>query len=72
MAKELAITLNGESHSFSIRNGSTIRDLIDSLQIGPQPVLVELNGEALYSREFSGKTVEEGDRIEIIRMVAGG
>ena len=72
MASPFTITLNGEAHIFSPGETSTVRDLIESLQLGPQPVLVELNGEALYAREFSDKTIGEGDRVEIIRMVAGG
>lgn len=36
------------------------------------PVLVERNGEALFPREFESTLLADGDRVEIIRVVAGG
>jgi thiamine biosynthesis protein ThiS len=35
-------------------------------------VVVEHNGEAVAPSEFAGKHLREGDRLEIIRIVAGG
>ena len=35
-------------------------------------MLVELNGIALFPREFAATTLQEGDRLELMRMVAGG
>lgn len=68
----MTITLNGEDCDFPENSSFTVTDLIKKLDLGPQPVLVELNGEALYEREFDEKTVEDGGKVEIIRMVAGG
>jgi len=45
--------------------------ILTHLDLG-YPVLVELNGTALFPREFPSVPVQEGDRIEIMRMVAGG
>jgi thiamine biosynthesis protein ThiS len=50
----------------------SIRDFVKTLPIGDQPVLVELNGEAVLNREFDEKFVSTGDTVEVIRMVAGG
>jgi thiamine biosynthesis protein ThiS len=36
------------------------------------PMLVELNGGALFPREFAKTLLQEGDRLELLRMVAGG
>jgi thiamine biosynthesis protein ThiS len=36
------------------------------------PMLVELNGAALFPREFANTVLQEGDRLELLRMVAGG
>ena len=36
------------------------------------PMLVELNGGALFPREFATTQIQEGDRLELLRMVAGG
>ena len=45
--------------------------LLDHLAPG-YPVLVELNGTALFPREFPVQALKEGDRLELMRMVAGG
>ena len=50
----------------------TVGTLLETLELGQAPVLVDLNGEAVLSREFEGRAVCEGDVIEIIHMVAGG
>lgn len=38
----------------------------------PKSVVVELNGEAVAPSEFSNYKVKEGDRLEIVKIVAGG
>jgi sulfur carrier protein len=35
-------------------------------------VVVEHNGEAVAPSEFATRTVRAGDRLEIVRIVAGG
>ena len=36
------------------------------------PVVVELNGEALPPSEFKNRTIRVGDKLEIVKIVAGG
>jgi thiamine biosynthesis protein ThiS len=38
----------------------------------PRSVVVELNGDAIASSEFAQRQVREGDRMEIVKIVAGG
>lgn len=38
----------------------------------PRSVVVELNGDAVAPSEFSHRQVQPGDRLEIVRIVAGG
>jgi thiamine biosynthesis protein ThiS len=38
----------------------------------PRSVVVELNGEAVAPSEFSNRVVNAGDRLEIVKIVAGG
>lgn len=38
----------------------------------PRSVVVELNGEAVAPSEFPARPVAPGDRLEIVRIVAGG
>ena len=49
-----------------------ISDLLVSLNLPLTSLLVEHNGLALLRREWSQSKVAEGDRIEIVRIVAGG
>ena len=67
----MIVILNGQSREFADKSLS-ITAMIERLGIGQQPVLVELNGEAILTREFEGRSVNDGDVIEVIRMVAGG
>ena len=38
----------------------------------PRSVVVEHNGEAVPPSEFQRRTLQAGDRLEIVRIVAGG
>lgn len=67
----MKITLNGAPREFP-ETTLTISSLLEAVGLGPQPVLVERNGLAVLRREFDETPVEEGDTIEIVRMVAGG
>ena len=64
------ISLNGETAD--VRDAKTIAELIERYQLPPQSILVEHNGFAVHRREWSERALVEGDRIEFIRVVAGG
>ncbi len=38
----------------------------------PRSVVVELDGEAVAPSEFSGRQIQAGSRLEIVKIVAGG
>jgi thiamine biosynthesis protein ThiS len=38
----------------------------------PRSVVVEMNGEAVAPSEFPQRQLNPGDRLEIVRIVAGG
>jgi len=42
------------------------------LKLSPKMILVEHNNRALLRTEWKGLTLEHGDRLELIRVVAGG
>jgi thiamine biosynthesis protein ThiS len=48
-----------------------VERLLAHLRLG-YPVLVELNGLALFPREFASSRLQDGDKLELMRMVAGG
>jgi sulfur carrier protein len=45
--------------------------LIDN-KLPPRSVVVEHNGEAVAPSQFSRRRLAEGDRLEIVKIVAGG
>ena len=67
----MELTINGQTHSFPEAE-ITVSALLNELGFSNQPVLVELNGRALFPREFAVTPVREGDRLELIRLAAGG
>jgi thiamine biosynthesis protein ThiS len=66
----MRISLNGEQTDS--RGAATVAELITRFELPPEAVLVEHNGVALHRREWPQKALADGDRIEIIRVVAGG
>ena len=66
----MTISLNGES--VDTREAKTIAELINRYQLPPQSILVEHNGLAVHRHEWEEQPLSEGDRIEFIRVVAGG
>ena len=66
----MTISLNGES--VDTREAKTIAELIDRYQLPPQSILVEHNGLAVHQHEWPKQALAEGDRIEFVRVVAGG
>jgi len=66
----MKISLNGET--VDVREAKTIAELVECYQLLPQSILVEHNGVALHRYEWPGSALSEGDRVEFIRVVAGG
>ncbi|MGK0189955.1 MAG: sulfur carrier protein [Verrucomicrobiales bacterium] len=67
----MTIHLNGKEHD-TADGTSHIGDLLDELKLSGQPVLVEHNGNALFPRDFESILLKPNDKIELIRVVAGG
>ena len=45
---------------------------LEKLGVNPRTVAVEYNGEIIERTWFSAVILNEGDRVEIVRMVGGG
>jgi thiamine biosynthesis protein ThiS len=69
-AHEVGIVVNGEPHS--VAAGSSVLDLLDSLDLHPRMVAVEYNGAIIRRPLFGGTTLVAGDRLELVRFVQGG
>jgi sulfur carrier protein len=66
----MTISLNGKT--VDTREAKTIAELIDRYQLPPQSILVEHNGLAVHRHEWAERSLAQGDRVELIRVVAGG
>jgi sulfur carrier protein len=64
------VTANGDE--VTLRDTSTIYDLLEHLGLGARWVLVERNGEPVGRDELATTVLVEGDRLELVRAVAGG
>ncbi len=50
----------------------TIEVFLVAQNLLPRSVVVEHNGEAVAPSEFSRRQVQAGDKLEIVKIVAGG
>lgn len=66
----MKIQLNGNPHE--IEAPMTVSALLESIGFGGKPVVVELDEQALFPRDFPHTRVGEGARVEIVTLAAGG
>jgi sulfur carrier protein len=66
----MKVWINGEPAEM---NGVTnVAELVVHYGLQPNTVLIEHNATALHQREWGQRLLAEGDRIEFVRVVAGG
>jgi sulfur carrier protein len=66
----LSIFVNG--HARQVSGTMTLRELAASCGLDARQLLVELNRQTLSREEWPGRALQHGDRVEFIRVVAGG
>jgi sulfur carrier protein len=66
----MRVTANGEA--YELPAARTISEFIRDRGLYPQFVVVELNGEPLERSRYDEVQLQDGDRIELVRAVAGG
>ena len=66
----MQVQVNGEERTLAA--GVTVAGLLTELDIRPDRVAVELNLNILDRSEFDRRSLQEGDRIEIISFIGGG
>jgi sulfur carrier protein len=64
------VIANGQSLSVTLP--ATIESFLVQRGLPPRSVVVELNGQAVVPSEFGQRRIQAGDRLEIVRIVAGG
>ncbi len=64
------VRLNGDLAD--ARGAQTVAELAVRYGLHPTSILIEHNGVALHRREWTERELAENDRVEFIRVVAGG
>jgi thiamine biosynthesis protein ThiS len=70
MNKENIIIANGRR--VEARVPCSLEEFLKSQALLPRSVVVEHNGEAVAPSEFASRQLAAGDRLEIVKIVAGG
>jgi sulfur carrier protein len=66
----MKVIANGDP--VELPDGATVDDLLVALGLGGKWVIVEHNREPVARAEMAVTVLVEGDRIELVRAVAGG
>lgn len=66
----IQVRLNGKERE--IDSGLSVQELVESLDLNPKLIVVELNGEILSRDSFGEVQVSEGDQVELVHFVGGG
>ena len=64
--------VTANSQEVSARLPCTIEEFLVAQGLAPRSVVVEHNGEAVAPSEFAKRQLNAGDRLEIVKIVAGG
>ncbi|MDQ2872748.1 MAG: sulfur carrier protein ThiS [Candidatus Eremiobacteraeota bacterium] len=70
MTQTIRAAVNGEVREFP--EGTTIAQLLQTLERPSVGIAVALNDRVVRRFEFVSQVLADGDRIEIIKAVAGG
>ena len=64
------VVANGKPRE--VNDGMSITDLLSEYGWKPEWVVVEYNGEPLERARYPNVRLQAGDKLEIVRAVAGG
>jgi sulfur carrier protein len=67
---DVRVLANGAE--FEIESGTSVAAFIRSRGLDPRFVVVERNGEPLARNRYEDVELADGDRLELVRAVAGG
>lgn len=66
----MRVIVNGKPHE--VAEGTTVTDLLAEMKLAEAPVIVERNGEIVRRPDQTQTQLHENDRLELVRLVAGG
>jgi sulfur carrier protein len=64
------VSVNGQARQ--VREGTTVAQLVESLELKTKYVAVEVNLQLVPRQEHAEHGLAEGDRVEIVTLVGGG
>ena len=64
------VTANGTETEAAVP--CSLEEFLTAQNLLPRSVVVEHNGEPVSPSDFAARKVQAGDRLEIVRIVAGG
>jgi sulfur carrier protein len=65
----MKIIVNGEEKSIA---GMTVFEYLQTLDMDPRPLAIELNREILPKNNYKTTMLREGDQLEVVWFVGGG
>jgi sulfur carrier protein len=66
----IQITVNGRS--VEIESPMTVEQVLDTVDVPPNYLAVEVNAEVVPREEFTTHIVGAGDDVEVVTLVGGG
>ncbi len=66
------IKIQANGKSFEVTEDTPLPSFVESLGLAMPRVVVEFNGEAKTPQEAAQVVLQDGDRLEIVKIVAGG
>ena len=69
-ATTIRVRLNGKERDVGADH--SVRSLLESLDLQPALVVVELNREILARESYGETPIRDGDTIELVHFVGGG
>jgi thiamine biosynthesis protein ThiS len=69
-SNQVIVVANGKQIQATLP--SSLEQFLIAQHLLPRSGVVELNGEAIAPSEFPRRQLQAGDRLEIVKIVAGG
>ncbi len=66
----IQVHVNGKERE--VQSGLSVHELVESFDLNPMLIVVELNREILNRDQFKDVHVSEGDAVELVHFVGGG
>ncbi len=67
---KIQVQVNGKERE--VQSGLSVHELVESFDLNPLLIVVELNREILSRDQFKDVHVSEGDAVELVHFVGGG